>query len=529
MTPPVHPPVHAPAALPWGVRLGLAAQLRRFALVGLALAVLFILELLILSTFLEAQTDLLAHWNRTRSSGPQLTVLGMIAVVVALIVVAARWKRRHPGIPSSNLWFCLVVAAILVLGLCGVAWLPSIEVASNLEMADAVFLVVLVVGAPAAAIFAVRWINRRSRWGLLGGWLALLPVFAYLATDDPTLARNTTLEEIAPAFPGAETSFEVLMRYGKRHPLGKSPLATRGPQRIWKNFGLDMSTDPDPKAPAKFRRFLTAQRAAIEADWAELAPVRAWWAELAAFARLGDLTPSSPAAEILAFQPIRSYGQLAVAIAGLQALDGQGDAAFATLQPLIEVARKLEPSSRNLSRSMMARISQGQALTAAQFVLDTTAVSPAARARFAAALSVGVSGEAGARRLIAIESALVMAMLEQPESTYFDFLPYSPKSGEIFLVQAVKAFGSVLYNPRRTSNIYGELVAELQDMAARRDFANMDARSLFFLAGKGRPHFKNFLGGIALKNSTTQYARIIESYWAREDQRTALLARLSQP
>lgn len=498
--------------LPWGARLGWAAQLRRFALVGLDLGVIFILELIVLSTFAEMRRDLFEHWNRSRSSGPQISVLGMIAVVVALIVAAARWKRRYPGLSNANLWFSLVVATILVLGLCGLAWLPAIEVGSNLELADAVFLVVLIVGAPAAAIWAVRVLNRRSRWGLLGGWLALVPVLAYLAIDDPALERNTTLEEIAPASPGAQASYDVTLRYSNRRGQGKT---FRGPQRIWVNFGNEMSRDPGQ--PEKFRRFLLAQRAAIEADWADLAPIRAWWDELAAFERIGDLTPAgNPGAEVLPFQPVRYYSQFAVAIAGLQALDGQGDAAFATLQPLIEVARKLEPSSRTLLRSMIAQVSQTQALSGARFVLETTPVSSAARARFAAALTVGVTGEAGARRLIATESAWVMTFLERPVAALggYDYL---------------WSVGRVLYNPRRTSNVLGEHVAELQDLAARREFVNLDNRTLEFRAGNGRPRFKNFLGGIVLQNSTTSYGKVIEGYWKREDQRTALLARLNQP
>jgi hypothetical protein len=513
----------APAPIPVGTRLGWPAQLRRFAAAGLALGFIFILELLLLSTFAGLRSSVYDGFRRSYDS-VQLTLLGVIVAVVALIAGLGMLRRRRTGFLRINLWFGLAVATILTLGLVAIAWLPSVEIASNLTVPAALFLLVLLVGVPAAAIWTVRWLGRRSRWGILAGWLGLVPVFAYLATDDPTLNRNTTLEEIAPAFPGSEKSFEVLMRYGKRHPLAKDPLATRGPQRIWQNFVFGMSTNPSE--PEKFRRFLTAQRAAIEADWADLAPIRAWWAELAAFERLGDLTPASPAAEILAFQPMRSYTQLAVAIAGLQALDGQGDAAFATLQPLIEVSRKLEPSSRTLSRSMMAKVSQGAAMAAAQFVLDTTPVSPAARARFGAALASGVTGEVGARRLIAIESAYVMALFEGMGTDKYLVFPHLDVGP---LNQLLRLASSVLYNPRRTSNTYWEMVTELQDMAAHRDHLNMNARAEAFLAGPGRPRFKNFLGGIALRQSTTSYGSVIRSYWDIEDRRLALLTRLTQP
>ena len=41
----------------------------------------------------------------------------------------------------------------------------------------------------------------------------------------------------------------------------------------------------------------------------------------------------------------------------------------------------MEPSSRSLMRSMIARTAQRELMAAANFVLDTTAVSPEARAR----------------------------------------------------------------------------------------------------------------------------------------------------
>lgn len=57
---------------------------------------------------------------------------------------------------------------------------------------------------------------------------------------------------------------------------------------------------------------------------------------MAAFDRLGDLTPPRSDADILAFKVWRTLYQRACAIATLQSLDGHGDAALATLLPYIK-------------------------------------------------------------------------------------------------------------------------------------------------------------------------------------------------
>ncbi len=94
---------------------------------------------------------------------------------------------------------------------------------------------------------------------------------------------------------------------------------------------------------------------------------------------------------------MRTYTQYAVAIASLQALDGRGDEAFATLTNLYCVARKLEPNARTLVRAMIAKVIQKMALNTAGFVLDHATVSPASRVALAAEMSAATAGPAGAR------------------------------------------------------------------------------------------------------------------------------------
>jgi len=89
----------------------------------------------------------------------------------------------------------------------------------------------------------------------------------------------------------------------------------------------------------KWLEYITANRAALEADWEILAPQRRWWAELNAFERLGDLTPPRWDFDIISFRVWRTLSQHSCAIASLQALDNQGDAAIALVQRGRQVPR----------------------------------------------------------------------------------------------------------------------------------------------------------------------------------------------
>lgn len=499
-----------------------AHQLRRFAVAGLAAGLLFVLELALLAGFSNLRTNLLKDLTG-RDAGANVELLALLVTPIILIAAMVSLRRR---LFSSNVWLMVAIAAILTGGLGAIAWLPGMpDLTDSSQGLDWFFLVTLALGAPAAAIAGVATLTRWRRWGLAAGYFALAPIYAYLALDDRSLDRTVTVEEIAPSFPGAEASYEVLMRFGPNHPQGRESVAISSRQMIWKNMKVDMANDP--AQPEKFVRFLSTQREAIATDWADLDPVRTWWNELNAFERIADLTPSGAAYESLPFQPVRSYTQLACAVAGLQALDGQGDAAFGTLQPVLDVTLKLEPSSRTLVRSMISQVSLKRVLSAATFILDHAEVSGAARGRFAAALASASGGEGGARRLILIECTRTMSMLEQaPDLALSANQAVTPANRPLFHV--FRTVSGLVYNPRRTSNAYGQLVAELAAMAARREFKQMNQRREDFFSQEGIPGFKNFLGGLFLKEATPAFEKVAESYWSTEDARTALLARLSR-
>lgn len=346
-------------------------------------------------------------------------------------------------------------------------------------------------------------------------WAFVLATFAYLMWDDPIVRRPLTMDELAPSLPGDEATFQIFLRYAKNSPAAN---AVKSPKLLVGAATGDIVTKPE-----KWTQFLREHRAEIEAEWAALAPVRAWWDELAAHPRIGDLTPPSPSSPILAFQPVRYYSQYAVAIASLQALDGHGDEAMATITRLYDVARKFEPNSRTLVRAMIAKVIQKMALQAGGFVLDHATVSPASRAAFAAEISAATGGPAGARRLILIEYAYFQPMF----SLFVSGAPIVESPGEQLLQKFVHLLGRVVVNPRATQNLIGDRYYQLAALAEERRLGELEA-------SKG-PIDREFLGGYHVKNiggrlfadlAMPALSKVVKAYWDIEDLRTALLTRL---
>jgi hypothetical protein len=357
----------------------------------------------------------------------------------------------------------------------------------------------------------------RAWWWIGGGWLAVIPVLAYLAADEPS-RRTITLDEMAPAFPGAEKSYAVLMRYSKQNP---APEAVALEKATFKIVGLPVG----PDQPAEFTKFITERRADIEADWAALEPQRRWLDELNAFDRIGDLGAASISTDIIRFSAWRLLSQKTTAKAGLLALDGRGDEAIATLLPILEASRKLEPSARTLVRFLVARVVQRMLIETAALTVQQTPVSPVMRARLAAVLKLGAGGEAGARRLVAVDYAGVAGWLS--EGTLGAGFKWDGKGGPRTALFDI--FGPFVFNRQRAINTYGDLISELQELAARREGGKIDLRTKEFWAHQNRSRFKNFYGSYLMQMFTPALAKPVESYWKVEDQRIALLARLAAP
>lgn len=362
----------------------------------------------------------------------------------------------------------------------------------------------LLLAVPAALMYFTRRV--RSWWWIVAGYLAVAPVLVYLAADDPVVRRPMTVEEIAPAFPGAELSYARLMHYAKGRPAAVD-FQEPGLEKEW------------PGAGADYLAFVREHRTRLEADWEGLAPIRAWYDELNAFERIGDLGEARAWTEIPVYHVHRAMFRHGRAQATLLALDGRGDDAIETLLPLLGVGRKMQVHARTLVRAMIGQVVRQQALHAVEFTLDHAEVSPDVRRRLAAELAAGGGGEAGIRRMIAIEYAFLAAHIPDPAwGGYF--------TRDTWWGWVVNPFAHFLLNQRRTINLLGELAVEVEELAASRQTGRIDGVVGRFFAERGRPAFKNIFGAILIANGYPSYERVAETYWKMEDHRAALLARL---
>lgn len=422
----------------------------------------------------------------------RLGALAVISAVAGLLLVPAAAAFSQP-----------VRTAVVTLLHVSFFAAPS----SKMSTAAAAALISVPVAAAALAIFLAAWRLRLHSWPAIAACsAALAAVLAYLAADDAALRHPLTMETLSPAFPGAQESFTVLMRYGLHTPLGssfKSP-SFKGRYPDWRDI-----------------KSIAACRPEIEEHWRELAPMRAWWAELNAFDRIGDLTEVD--GDLVSFQALRTVTQYGTAIARLQALDGHGDEAVDTLLPIIEVGQKLQPSARTLVRAMMGVVVERWGLDAAAYVLRTTPESKGARERLASVLR-GADPQAGVRHLVAIPYAYSVDSFSRPAGAVIASESMDPQPA--WMRSLLNAAGPFIYNPRATLNIYGDFVADLQDYAGRREFAKVAPRAQRFAAEDARPRFKNMLGTMMLVNATPAIGKVAENFWKANDDRVALLSSL---
>jgi hypothetical protein len=91
---------------------------------------------------------------------------------------------------------------------------------------------------------------------------------------------------------------------------------------------------------------------------------------------------------------------------------------------------------------------------------------------------------------------------------------------------AMNPISPFVYNSRRTINLYGDLSIELANLAARREFKQIDQRTEEFHRNLARSGFKNLGGAMVIEVAVPGYAKIVESFWKTDDLRAALQTRL---
>jgi hypothetical protein len=348
----------------------------------------------------------------------------------------------------------------------------------------------------------------------------LVGALGWLAWDDAIIRRPLSVEEISPAFAGAEESYAVLMEYSK----GSASAGARTLEKTRLKFNAVGAT----KDAAKWIEMVEKNRAALESDWETLAPQRHWIDRLNRFNGIGDLTPARLDAKVMAFQVWRSVSQRVCTHATVQMLDGHSDDAVATLVPILTAARKLQPSSRTLVRSMIAVVVERMCVDVAGIILDRGPVSPAARAQLLEALGPENAGPL-ARHLVLEESAifapvLVRMSLGDLQATMTAREKVTAWRGPLNFLSAF------LVNPNATMNLYGDEFYALAGLAETRDLKDFDRRHRVFNHDLMYRHgIKNLGGRVMLSIAMPAYKKVLESYWSAADARVSLRQRLSAP
>ena len=85
-----------------------------------------------------------------------------------------------------------------------------------------------------------------------------------------------------------------------------------------------------------------------------------------------------------------------------------------------------------------------------------------------------------------------------------------------------------VYNRRASANLYGDHIFKMQELAAQRAIPQLIRRQAEFINQDARPRFKNFMGALVVDQTVPAYTKVVETYWKMEDNRAALLARLSK-
>ncbi|MBI5380546.1 MAG: hypothetical protein HZA31_01470 [Opitutae bacterium] len=359
---------------------------------------------------------------------------------------------------------------------------------------------------------------RRGVWAVLGGgWVVVIPTFVWLAWDDTEVRLPVTCEELAPPFPEAEKSYAVLMRYSERSS-GQQAKGFASPDKLSPWTG-------NPDKGEAWRADIVKNRTTLEADWALLAPGRQWWAELNAFEQIGDLTPPNLKADFISFQVWYSMAQRCCAIAGLQALDGQGDAAVATLLPALQLGRKLQPASRTLIRTLIGRAVEKMAMQTASFILDHATLSASAWAQLTAALA-GDDGAAGARRLVLMEPVFWAPISVQMRLGDI-VTPQQPKRSSL-AHKWLNLLSPFLYNTRASTNLRLELLSRLAKLAEARALKPVGTLGDALKADLRRQHgMKNLAGRKIVQQALFSFEKAAQSYWETQDMRVALRERLA--
>ncbi len=435
---------------------------------------------------------------------------GMIAAaVVFTLMMVARVVRRP-------FWRRAGIVVGVALGVIAGVWLRAATLTVN-RSDDAAEWHVGIIGAFALLLFVtlcLGWRGTIRRGGWTGGVRAGLALCAgaylgYLAWDETPASSVAENRARMEAGRRGKAGYELTIRY--------SPAPGGG------------AVFNEPSHQLKFNQrdkdriaYLKENRARIEANWAELAEVRAWWDEMAAQPWLGDEEWISPETPIIRFRVVRTYVDHALAMALLRAADGDGDGAFDDVLHVLTVGVRLQAGTETLVRGMVGQVIQRQSMEALELVLEQSTVSPAVRSGAADAIEASKRKPGDLARLMVCE----VGVWSQERAGLLRAAGAPTDS----IRGAIQRWLSIfVLNPQATANRVNSHYAELAELVEKRELqAAKESGERFHQEMSRVVRPKNFAGRKLMGMGVAQTTKIAESFWKNEDLRESLIARLRE-
>jgi len=422
---------------------------------------------------------------------PQSSLAARIAGTVTFILVlgfAALWFAAALLMRGEQAaWFGLAIVLICIAGV-GLAWWRKLKF---LESWRSVALV----------------------------WVVFAPLLVWLSWDEKEITHRVTLEDLSPAPARAGESHALTLAYTKLPGADKAARTMTSTKFSLKNSPLD-------KLP-KWREEIVANREKVAAEWAVLAPERAWLEELNRFDAIGDTTTLNLDTPIVNFSVVRHVAQVTCAQAGLLALDGQGEAAFALLDPLIALLMKLERHGRTEYRILASQRAAETAWATMRFVLVTAPVSANSRKLFSATLANRDPGSIARRFAWLPYIMLVDNILAQPK------LGLAIVAGELgirggFWVSAFSTMAPFAFLPNATTNHLARISSSMERAIREPDSPESLAAFQDVMRQTVQLPIKNFGGQGLCSIAMPNYSKIGERLRDSEKARDALLLALNR-
>jgi hypothetical protein len=369
-------------------------------------------------------------------------------------------------------------------------------------------LALSIAAAIVAIIIRIRW-----RWlGLAAAILAL--VFGWFAHDDPA----------PPPLP------DLGLRVGTDDPGYRTVmwLSETSPYSRLRETGAPASGSKDlwlPSAPENWADHVQKHGAGIVETWNANEVGRAWITALDEHPP-GGVWSEAAKEPILAFQPLRETVLIGAAQAFEMALNGEPDQGLQVLVPLIRATHNLQRTGGCLIHQMIANVAVRQCYRVADAIVARGGISDSSRAALRSALETAPPLSVVIRNAILGDQTVVHDVFERLR--HGEYLPTGrdPSSLDRSIQVGMILFGKYTFNPNRTERLIASWYEQISAIGIARDSRALDT----WLPDWGNSsQLKNPAGRLLCSSIIPAFKKPLKNMWEAEDQRLALLQKLSAP